>query len=147
MARCELDICYLGGIQGVVLSLEKFLFGHRDQHIAPQGLSKWLRWVITFQIVCFSWIFFRAQSISAAFTMIHNLGHFQWSPDYTAAWIFLAILGGLGFAIDLQLEESGGEYLFQNNSPMLRYSAAVAAMVMLILFSAGDSQAFIYFRF
>lgn len=136
-----------GGIQGVVLSLEKFLFGHRDQHIAPQGLSKWLRWVITFQIVCFSWIFFRAQSISAAFTMIHNLGHFQWSPDYTAAWIFLAILGGLGFAIDLQLEESGGEYLFQNNSPMLRYSAAVAAMVMLILFSAGDSQAFIYFRF
>jgi len=136
-----------GAIQGTILSLEKLIFGHREGHVTPQGWYKWLRWTITFQIVCFSWIFFRAQSISGALTMIRDLGHFQWNPDYAAAWIFLAILGGLGFAIDLQLEESGGEYLFQNSSPLLRYTAAVAAMMMLVLFSAGDSQAFIYFRF
>ncbi len=136
-----------GAIQGLILSFEKFIFGHREQHVAPDGWSKWLRWVITFQIVCFSWIFFRAESVSSALTMIHNLGHFRWTSDYTAAWTLLAILGGLGFAMDLQLEESGSEYLFQNSSPVLRYSTAVVAMTMLILFSASDRQAFIYFQF
>lgn len=136
-----------GGIQGLVLSFERFVFGHREEHAEPHGWSMWSRRVITFQIVCFSWIFFRAESVSGALTMIRNLGHFQWSPEYASAWLFLAILGGLGFAMDLQLEESGGEYLFQNSSPTVRYGAAVAAMAMLILFSASDPQAFIYFRF
>jgi hypothetical protein len=49
--------------------------------------------------------------------------------------------------MDLQLEKSGAEYLFQNSSPMLCYSAALITMVLLILFSAGDRQAFIYFQF
>jgi len=136
-----------GAIQGLVLSFEKFFFGQHEQHVAPHSWTKWVRWVITFQIVCFSWIFFRAESISGALTMIHNLGHFQWTSDYTAAWMFLAILGGLGFAMDLQLESSGSEYLFQKSSPVLRYSTAVVAMTMLILFSASDRQAFIYFQF
>ena len=136
-----------GGIQGVVLSFERFLFGHREKHPAPTNWSKWLRRILTFQIVCLSWIFFRAQSVSGALTMLAALGHFQWRADYAAAWLFLAILAGLGMAMDLQLEQSGGEYVFQKSSPMLCYGAAVVAMVLLVLFSAGDARAFIYFQF
>jgi len=136
-----------GAIQGLVLSVERFIFGDHEQHPSAPEWSKWLRRVITFHIVCFSWIFFRAQSISGALAMIRSLGHFQWTSDYSAAWLYLAILGGLGFAMDLTLEKSASEYLFQNSSPILRYACAVAAMLMLILFAASDSQAFIYFQF
>jgi D-alanyl-lipoteichoic acid acyltransferase DltB (MBOAT superfamily) len=136
-----------GAIQGFVLSCERLIFGHHEQHVPPGFVSKWARRVLTFQIVCFSWIFFRATSVSGALSLIRNLGHFQWAADYGAAWLFLAILGGLGLLIDLQLEKSGGEYLFQYSSPALRYGASVAAMVVLILFSAADRHAFIYFQF
>jgi alginate O-acetyltransferase complex protein AlgI len=136
-----------GAIQGVGLSLERLVFGHREQHSAPSGWLRWARWVITFQLVCLAWIFFRAESISSAFSMIWQLGHFRWAHEYAAAWLFLALLGGTGLLIDLQLEISGNEYLFQRESWQLRYVAAVAAMVLLILFSASEPHAFIYFQF
>jgi len=79
--------------------------------------------------------------------MIKSLGHFQWSPDYAAAWLLLAILGGLGLIMDLLLEYSGDEYVFQTKSPVLGFGAAVVAMILLILFSASGSHAFIYFQF
>jgi D-alanyl-lipoteichoic acid acyltransferase DltB (MBOAT superfamily) len=136
-----------GAIQGLGLSLERVVFGHREQQTTPRGWLKWARWVITFQLVCLAWIFFRAESISSAFSMIRQLGHFRWTHDYAAAWLFLALLGGVGLLIDLQLESSGNEYLFQRESWQLRYAAAVAAMVLLILFSASEPHAFIYFQF
>jgi flagellar biosynthesis protein FliR len=79
--------------------------------------------------------------------MIRSLGHFHWSPDYSAACLFLAILVGLGLIMDLQMEYSGDEYIFQSQSPILAYGAAVTAMVLLVLFSASGSHAFIYFQF
>jgi alginate O-acetyltransferase complex protein AlgI len=136
-----------GALQGLGLSFERFVFGHREQHTAPRGWLKWARCMITFQIVCFAWIFFRAESVSAALAMIKQLSHFRWVPDYAAAWLFLALLGGAGLLIDLQLEVSGNEYLFQKESWQLRYAAAVAAMVLLILFAASEPHAFIYFQF
>ena len=79
--------------------------------------------------------------------MIKQLGHFHWSRDYAAAWLLLGILAGVGLLIDLQLESSGNEYLFQKESWPLRYATAVAAMTLLILFSASGPHAFIYFQF
>jgi D-alanyl-lipoteichoic acid acyltransferase DltB (MBOAT superfamily) len=136
-----------GAIHGFVLSLERFLFGHRKTHAELRALERVVRQVITFHVVCFSWIFFRAESVTGALAMIRSLGHFQWAPDYAAAWLFLAILGGLGLLVDLQLEYSVGEYFFQTKSPVLKFGAAVAAMMLLIFFSASGSHAFIYFQF
>lgn len=136
-----------GALHGCVLSIERFVFGHRKSHVEPRALGKIVRQVITFHVVCLSWIFFRAESVSGAFRMIKSLGHFQWSRDYAAAWLFLAVLGGLGVLMDLQLEYSGDEYVFQTKSPVLSFGAAVAAIMLLILFSASGSHAFIYFQF
>jgi len=136
-----------GAIHGFALSVERFIFGHFKSHAEPGGLSKVARQILTFHLVCFSWIFFRAESVSGAFAMIRRLGHFQWSPDFAAAWLFLAITGGLALAIDLQLEHTGNEYLFQKQSPILAFGAAVTAMVLLLMFTASGSHAFIYFQF
>jgi D-alanyl-lipoteichoic acid acyltransferase DltB (MBOAT superfamily) len=136
-----------GAIQGFVLSIERFLFGHFKSHAEPQALGRVVRQVITFHVVCFSWIFFRAESVSGALAMIRSLAHFQWSPDYAAAWLFLALLAGLGLIIDLQVEYSGREYVFQAKSPVLELGTAVLAMMLLIFFSASGSHAFIYFQF
>ena len=136
-----------GAIQGIVLCIERWLFGDHAKLAEHSGMRRIARQVLTFQVVCFSWIFFRAESVTGAFKMIRSLDHFQWSSDIAAAWLFLAILGGLGLIMDLQMEYAGGEYVFQNQSPILRFCAAVTAMALLILFSASGNHAFIYFRF
>ena len=137
-----------GALHGAVLSIERWISGeHKVAPVEPSGIRKIGRQLLIFHIVCLSWIFFRAETVSGAFSMIRALGHFQWSPEYSAAWLFLALLAGLGLAMDLQMEYSGGEYVFQNRSPILAFGAAVTAMVFLILFSASGNHAFIYFRF
>jgi len=136
-----------GAIHGVVLSIERFVFGHRKSHGEPRFLRKVVLQVITFNVVCLSWIFFRAERLSGALAMIRSLGRFQWSPDYAAAWLFLGILVGLGLIMDLLLEYSGDEYVFQSKSSVLRFGAAVTAMISLIFFAASGSHAFIYFQF
>lgn len=136
-----------GALQGIVLSIERWISGKRKNLVEPSGLSKIGRQLFTFHIVCLSWIFFRAESVSGALKMIRDLRQFQWSPDYASAWLFLFLLAGLGLAMDLQLEYSGGEYVFQRQSPILAFGAAVTAMVFLIFFSASGNHAFIYFRF
>ena len=69
-----------GAIHGFVLSIERVLFGHRKSHAEPRALAKVVRQVITFHVVCLSWIFFRADSISSALAMIRSLGHFDGRP-------------------------------------------------------------------
>lgn len=138
---------FWGGIHGFGLAIERFFLGHRKEQVEPQGWRRCVRWVIVFHVVCLSWVFFRADSLSAALTMLGTLRSFHWSPDYPAAWLFLAILGTLGFLIDLKIERDGSEYLFQNDSSVLRLGTAVALLAFMVLFSAGGANAFIYFQF
>jgi D-alanyl-lipoteichoic acid acyltransferase DltB (MBOAT superfamily) len=136
-----------GTLHGLVLSVERWISCLGTKVAEPSGARRLASRVLTFHIVCFSWIFFRAESVSGALKMISSLGHFQWSHDYSAAFLFLAILVCLGLLIDLQMEYSGGEYVFQKQSPILAFGAAMTAMLFLILFTADGNHAFIYFRF
>jgi alginate O-acetyltransferase complex protein AlgI len=136
-----------GALHGTVLSIERWIAGSHSRVVQPIGLRRVLSQVFTFHVVCLSWIFFRAENVSGALRMIRSLGHFQWAPVYAAAWLFLAILVGLGMLIDLQMERGGGEYVFQKQSPILSFGAAMTAIAFLILFSANGNHAFIYFRF
>jgi alginate O-acetyltransferase complex protein AlgI len=136
-----------GALHGSVLSVERWISGKRKKAVELIGWRKLAGQLFTFHVVCLSWIFFRAETVSGALKMVRSLGYFQWSSDYAAAWLFLGVLGGLGLVIDLQMEYSGGEYVFQKQSPILTFGAAMTAIALLILFSAGGNHAFIYFRF
>lgn len=136
-----------GALHGVVLSIERWISRGRVKVVEAHGLWRFASTVLTFHIVCLTWIFFRAESVSSALTMVRSLAHFQWNPDYAAALLFLAVLVGLGLLVDLQLEYAGGEYIFQKQSPILAFGAAMTAVIFLILFTADGNHAFIYFRF
>ena len=136
-----------GAIQGAGLCVERFIFGHRKNHGEPQAWQRWALRVITFHVVCLAWIFFRAEDLHGALAMLAQLGHFQWSHDYAAAWLLLAIVGSIAFLMDLTIESAGTEYVFQGHSPVLRHSLVVVGMALIILFAASEAHAFIYFQF
>lgn len=68
-----------GAIHGVIIVIEKAFYKERKQlfktlNIQDNFAHKIIFIPIIFMIVCFSWIFFRANSLADSFTLISNIG-------------------------------------------------------------------------
>jgi len=138
-----------GFLHGVALAFDK-LTGFdklvQNKYLKPLGV------VVTFNFVCFCWIFFRAPDFNSAgvmltriFTAFNGALIWQWVGQYR----IVAILIGLGFlfhwlpdTIDLHFEK------FLRRIPVPVQSLFLA-IVIWILFQArsADIQPFIYFQF
>jgi D-alanyl-lipoteichoic acid acyltransferase DltB (MBOAT superfamily) len=138
-----------GGIHGTGLSFEHW---RRDRagfvEATPGRAGVWARRLLTFNVVCLAWIFFRSDSIHGAWQMISGL-FTRWgepSPLVTAGvlvWIAVGI---------------GSQYL-PSRLPlglMARFSrlpvpgqAAVLGAVLMLANAMGPQgvSPFIYFRF
>lgn len=148
-----------GAMHGIVLSVERVFgkilgFGVTDQNCSrPLGgfrfwTSIWLRRVMIFHLVCLGWVFFRAETISAAFNLIcHGMTRFEWIPEYATAMVFLAIFTVPLFAIDIINERRGEEYLFERAHPYTRVVIGMSFIILTLMFAGSKSNAFIYFQF
>jgi D-alanyl-lipoteichoic acid acyltransferase DltB (MBOAT superfamily) len=136
-----------GAIHGAGLALERFFMGKTDHARFGSVAAIWFRRAVVFHVVCLTWIFFRAPSLTEAFALLRGLGNFQWSPAFGNATLFLGVLGLIQMAIDLRLENADEEYIFERKPELIRVAAGLAACVLVFLFAAGESNAFIYFQF
>ncbi len=129
-----------GGIHGGWLSLERLLW--------PQdGKASSFRRVVTLVVVGVTWIFFRARSLGAALEMLRNLGRFQWQPQYGPEMLFLAVVSGAMMLLDWRLERADEEYVFQRAPLTVPVFACALMTVLMVLFAASETNAFIYFQF
>jgi D-alanyl-lipoteichoic acid acyltransferase DltB (MBOAT superfamily) len=136
-----------GGIHGCALSLER-LFTRQSEIARPRNAATvWMRRFIVFNVVCLSWVFFRAPSLHEALTQLSGVTHWEWRSVYAPALTFVGVFGTLLLCLDLRLEASMGEYLFAGRSFAFRIAAAVAACTVISLLGANQANAFIYFRF
>ncbi len=100
-----------GGIHGIGLSAER-LTGIESGETA-EGIRLWGRRLAVFTLVCLAWIFFRAQSVSAAFQLIGDLARWTWSPEIGVGMAVVAVIAALCLCMDLRLERHREEYAFQ----------------------------------
>jgi D-alanyl-lipoteichoic acid acyltransferase DltB (MBOAT superfamily) len=134
-----------GGIHGAGLSAER-LSGAESGDNAT-GIRLWGRRLAIFAVVCFAWIFFRAQSVSEAFRLISDLSLWIWSPQIGVAVLVVAVIGALSLCVDLRLEHYDEEYMFQSIAPQWRVALATGLLLVVFLLSASEPNAFIYFQF
>jgi alginate O-acetyltransferase complex protein AlgI len=93
-------VCW-GALHGVWMLLEKATGSARDRIRTAILPARWsFLWtavglVLTFHAVCLFWVFFRAESMGHAATLLHNL----FLPRVTAPWLML--LGRMEFLICL----------------------------------------------
>jgi alginate O-acetyltransferase complex protein AlgI len=132
-----------GGIHGAGLALER-AFGIRPTSRAAQ----WVGRIVTFHVVCFAWIFFRADSFALAGQVIERLftAWGQSSPLVTTS-VVLAILIGIGvqYVRPSWLGALLGGFA---RLPVLAQAATVAAVLMIVNTLGPEGVApFIYFRF
>ena len=128
-----------GGIHGLVLSIE------RATGWSP---NKWVGRVITFHVVCFAWIFFRADSFTRAGDVIARLftAWGQPSPLVTTSVVLAILVGILG-----QYLRPGAVAAtlrgFQRLPLPAQATAFAVCLVVINTLGPEGVAPFIYFRF
>lgn len=138
-----------GAIHGGGLALERLLFGGAAEQPAarPSRYKDWLKRIWIFHLVCLAWVFFRAQSVGAAFQYLRNLGTWNWRPEYLTAALLVGGYALVLFLMDLLNEQRDEEYLLERTSPWLRSALAWVLICIVLFFTGNQSNAFIYFQF
>ena len=106
---------------------------------------------ITISLVTFAWIFFRANSVTDAFTLIGNLKSFGAKPFIgdgisNFAHSLLAIL--LLFIVEYKMEYFPGKLnLFNSRNIVVRWGALAFTIFLILILGVFNGGQFIYFQF
>jgi alginate O-acetyltransferase complex protein AlgI len=132
----------------------------RDAWIARVGLPSFAvrawRIFVCFHLVCFSWIWFRAETFSDATTIIGILAGFIPEPDsplrlaHYTLYLGHAAVGAMLLITWELLEESrlGAVAAQWERAPWwLRNSVLLLLFFLLLLFGSNPDEQFIYFQF
>jgi alginate O-acetyltransferase complex protein AlgI len=144
-----------GLTHGVFLAVSVYWNPHQKRIHKALGLEKtgvlrvWQTFV-TFHLVCFSWIFFRAASISDALYVMNNLftglGNYRGILFQHGATELAALLMGLSILFAVRLMWTPGREM-RDYPPWLRWGGYIALAEWLLLFNIDIQRAFIYFQF
>lgn len=107
---------------------------------AEQVFPRWLRAILFFQLTCYGWLIFRAESLHQVWTMTRvlfaPLGPFDPAVLHTLPGVALAVL--VAWIARAAARHAGS---------IEARTACYAAILYLTLFRGGSPQSFIYFRF
>jgi D-alanyl-lipoteichoic acid acyltransferase DltB (MBOAT superfamily) len=140
-----------GGIHGGWLALERQFKRRFPSAISVGGqwptASKWVKRILVFHLVGIAWIFFRAGSVGDALSMLGGALSATANTTLTSAALLVAGFATPLFLVDLSMERSGDEYPSQSLPNRQKLAVAAAIVGVLLVFSANETSAFIYFQF
>ena len=145
-----------GAIHGVALALHKLYMQIFDalgwRRKKPLKIQRFLGQIITFHLVCFAWIFFRADSMETALSVITQIS------DHFTPEVFLQFV--VGYKNVLLLLLLGYFLHFTSKKQELRFRSwltdlpfigqvclFIVTVFLLIQIRSADAQPFIYFNF
>ncbi len=137
-----------GGLHGVWLVWERYQRETRTSPVAATPGSRFRRRLVTFHLVSFAWIFFRASSLSTAWEMIRRL-FTEWGggADAITVPIVLAVAVGIGAqyvtrpAVDRVLAG------FSRLAPAVQGGVLAVSLLAIDTLANEGVAAFIYFQF
>lgn len=141
----------LHGLYSVVYILIKPYLRKTPENKFAAAVMRFGNIVFTVTLVTFAWIFFRANSVKDAFTLIHNLKSFGAMPFIgdgvsNFAQSVLAIV--LLFILEYKIEYFPGKFnFFSSPNIVLRWGALVFTILWIIIFGVFNGSQFIYFQF
>lgn len=145
-----------GAIHGVALALHKLymqLFGYLGwRKSEPYRWQRFLGQIITFHLVCFAWIFFRADSMETALAVITQIKE-HFTPEVFLQFVvgYKNVLSLLLIGYLLHFTSRKQELSFRDwvtNLPFLaQVFLFIGVIFLLIQIRSADAQPFIYFNF
>ena len=152
-----------GALNGFYLAASR-LWGGRGQalatllHVPPLIVAN-LQRIVTFHLICLTWIFFRSPTLDASTGMLAALVRSIWTGDLwgpgsvrrglevlhnlgAVPWLVLALL-----AWDLWVGSGYRLERFHRTPMVLRYAAYSAILLAILAFGVYRQMRFIYFQF
>lgn len=146
------NFIFWGGVHGTLLCFERSFLLKK-----MQKLPKFIRWAVTFLFVMISWVFFRAENLSLAFSYLGEMFNFanynvHVQPDCILTidpreWVVLTLAATISF---LPLFTG----LYNRVKEKIESHTALSVVGVLLLFAlaalkviTGAISPFIYFRF
>ncbi|MBU1873735.1 MBOAT family protein, partial [bacterium] len=150
-----------GGLHGMYLLISRWTVQWRERLYQILGLAKipnihrFIKIAITFHLVLFSWIFFRADSINDAFLIVRNLfSSFDVSTlfsvsGFSAQHFVLSVLSIIVLiAVELFQRNHNIRMWLSARPLILRWAIYYGLIMFILLFGAYDNvNEFIYFQF
>jgi alginate O-acetyltransferase complex protein AlgI len=130
-------------IWGVVHALGRFLTREMEQtKFYKEKIPKIVKQLFVFCFVCFAWIFFRAESINDAWTIITRIFTSGLANPYCPVFALAMILTVWLYQF---LYESRLKHTLELKS--IRIACVVLMILYLVIFAPSSEQAFIYLQF
>ena len=140
-----------GSIHGGFLALERWVKERwalqHPEAVLPAAVTSVLQWFLTFQVVCLAWIFFRAESVGAAFDMISGIVSGT-QPDELVSGLLVAtiVLMLLSQLVPPRAVERL-ELRFTELGLGLQVACLAGALTLIDVLGPDGVAPFIYFRF
>src|SRR5262249_10814154 len=113
------------------------------------GVRRVVRIVVMFHLVCFGWLFFRADNFSAAFGMLEAIFtrfHFDLAT-LSPVLAEMVLFGAIPLALELPLDGERRLQRLAGARPWVQCVAYAYVIFMLVYLHAVQSNEFIYFQF
>jgi alginate O-acetyltransferase complex protein AlgI len=140
-----------GAYQIIGLTIKPHL-SNLETHFNSFFLQIWnfLKGTMVLSLVTFAWIFFRANTLTDAFTLISNLNSFGEMPFLGSGinqfgHCVLAII--LLFTIEYFMEFKPNFKLMNSPKPLIRWASIMALLFIILVFGVFNGGQFIYFQF
>ncbi len=139
-----------GALHGFYLIVEVLFHRYFPSRNTNNNYINYTRILLTFFLVLFAWIFFRANSIGDSIEIIHQIFtnlSFPYIGQKTT--LFYAFIG----IVILLFKEFRDEFLpnhlllFENKSLIVRYLSYASILILILLIGVFDGGQFIYFQF
>ncbi len=147
-----------GALHGFYLVFGIWSYGIREKIITALGLGRsrrllrWIRIVITFHLVTFAWIFFRANSLANARYIVSNIFKLRLSDtgiDIIGPDEFVVAILAIIFMETIHSYQRRGSLkeMLSARPAAIRWLVYYAIIMAIILFGHFTSHTFIYFQF
>jgi alginate O-acetyltransferase complex protein AlgI len=146
-----------GGLHGTYLIVERWTAGLRDRVAESIGLNRLPRLrrsigvLVTFNVVCFAWIFFRAGTTASAVAVVKRIflptGPLKIQPFNTHAIPLMIVLIVILEIVQLAQRGRSIASLFAKTPLWLRWPVYYALVVTILWIGVLGQRSFIYFQF
>src|SRR5262249_15840577 len=134
-----------GAMQGGLMSLERALGASERAAWRREPIQAVARWIVTFVLVCVSWVFFRARTIHDACEALRGIAEFRSGREIRSVPLLILIL-----LLGVQVAKS--VYPPLEKLPRMcpfatRWVCYFALLLLAILYAGSQSPDFLYFQF
>ena len=144
-----------GGLHGVALAIHKYYRSevlHHDAKYKSTGLKRLGAIFVTFNFVCFAWLFFRNTSFDASLLMLNRIFtsfHIELLPQIFEGYKYVFALMLFGYVTHFVPNkwQEGCISAIGKTNVVIQALLIVAVIYMVIQIKSSDIQPFIYFQF